>query len=1475
MKNNPNLFILLVAFLIGTFLYIPIDVYSDSSFDVSSQENFPQGVTFSNDGTKMFVVGIQSDRVYEYALSTPFSVSTSTLANSLNIGTQDNSPQDVAFSNDGTKMFILGTENDKVYEYALSTPFSVSTSTSASSFNVGTQDLQPSGIAFSNDGTKMFVTGEQNIKVYEYALSTPFSVSTSTSASSFNVGTQDLQPSGIAFSNDGTKMFVVGEQNESVYEYALSTPFSVSTSTLANSLNIGTQDNSPQDVAFSNDGTKMFILGKQNVSVYEYALSAPFDLVDMDSPTFTAQYDSFTLTTVTFSERINGTLSFSEWFFDGNTPTAVSGYDDHSTLSAVTELVFTHTITSNLMPDVRYTGNTLTDGSFNVMATATVTADAPRQTTDFNVAKDGLLSGVKFSTDGAKMFIVDSQNATVYEYALSTPFDVSTSTSASSFNVDTQDDSPSGITFSNNGAKMFIVGSTTARVYEYALSTPFDVSTSTSASSFNVDTQDDSPSGITFSNDGTKMFVTGEQNDSVYAYALSVPFVVTTSTLVTSLNVSSQDTNPSDVTFSTNGEKMFIVGTFTDLVYEYALSTSYDVTTSTFTNSLYLGLKDNSPQGITFSNNGGKMFIVGSQNNTVYEYILPAPFDLVLHPPTFTAQSDSSAQTTVTFSEVVNGILKFSEWSFAESDTTAVSGYGDNSTLSAVTELIFIHDPTSDQTPSVTYTGSDLAGSGSNVMDARIITTSDGILPTFTAQSNSSTYTTVTFSEGINGILRFSEWSFDGNVATTVSSTIKNTSPGSEQGFSGNIPTSVSEYADNSMLSNVTKLVFTHFITNDQTPTVTYTGNNLQDDNSNILSITTVTASDEIIPTFTAQSDSSAQTTVTFSEGVNGILKFSEWSFAESDTTVVSGYGDNSTLSAVTELIFIHDITNNQTPDVVYSGTSIVDDSFNSVPATTVTADTPLQTTDLRVNEDELSSGVTFSTDGVKMFIIGAQKDSVYEYTLSVPFSVTTFTFTDSIYIGSDDDTPSGVTFSNNGAKMFIVGTENGRVYEYALSVPFNVTSSTLVDSLNVTSQDDTPSGVTFSNNGAKMFIVGTENGRVYEYALSVPFSVASSTLVDSLNVTSQDDTPSGVTFSNNGAKMFIVGTENGRVYEYALSVPFNVTSSTFTGSLYVSLEDNSPQGITFSNNGGKMFIVGSQNDSVYEYALPASFDLVDTTQPTITGITSDATTFGTLKVGDIITFTLTTDSFEAGATINGTYNSQSLSWSINDIDAYTATYTVSEGDAEQTTPLQITDVTITDSTGITGSTADGNDILKTIDANSPQFSSAQTISISQITITLDQDVTDFSASPGDFALGGVTGGSIRSIVSVSDNIITLDITGTTISDKDAVTIAYARTSGSFDDEHGNQLLDFTGNVVNTLNTTPPVFCSVPDFGNWIITSDCTLNSDVIVSGSVIVQNNTVLVIPDGITLDIDFVNGNLTVESESGVLIKSGGTIT
>ncbi|MFZ4523718.1 MAG: Ig-like domain-containing protein, partial [Bacteroidales bacterium] len=114
----------------------------------------------------------------------------------------------------------------------------------------------------------------------------------------------------------------------------------------------------------------------------------------------------------------------------------------------------------------------------------------------------------------------------------------------------------------------------------------------------------------------------------------------------------------------------------------------------------------------------------------------------------------------------------------------------------------------------------------------------------------------------------------------------------------------------------------------------------------------------------------------------------------------------------------------------------------------------------------------------------------------------------------------------------------------------------------------------------------------------------------------------------------------------------------------------------------------------------------IDNTIPTISSITSNATSTGYLKIGNTITFTL---SFTGGnkeplATVNGGYNGHTLSWSTADNgETYTATYTVIAGDADhKTTALQITGVQVTDAAGTTGAAKDGDDIRKLIDANKP-----------------------------------------------------------------------------------------------------------------------------------------------------------------------------
>jgi len=69
--------------------------------------------------------------------------------------------------------------------------------------------------------------------------------------------------------------------------------------------------------------------------------------------------------------------------------------------------------------------------------------------------------------------------------------------------------------------------------------------------------------------------------------------------------------------------------------------------------------------------------------------------------------------------------------------------------------------------------------------------------------------------------------------------------------------------------------------------------------------------------------------------------------------------------------------------------------------------------------------------------------------------------------------------------------------------------------------------------------------------------------------------------------------------------------------------------------------------------------------------------------------------------------------------------------------------------------------------------------------------------------------------------------------------------------------------------------CQPPTSGNWVVTQDCIMISDATIDGNVSVESPSLLTVPEGVTLDIDFENQNLTVKSGAGVLIKQGGTIT
>ena len=278
----------LSIFLVFNFTFVSslkAEAVFVDSFDISGQDSTPTGLAFNNDGTKMFVAGDGDNDINEYTLSTGFDVSTSSFVDSFDVSGQERGPTDITFNNDGTKMFVSGQVGSDINEYTLSTGFDVSTASPVDSFATsgGTTEHYPHDLAFNADGTKMFVTGTFSDHVIEYTLTTGFDVSTASFVDSFSVSSQETEPTGLAFNDDGTKMFVLGCVSDNVNEYTLSTGFDVSTSSFVDSFDISGQENCPQGLAFNADGTKMFVIGFSGDDVNEYTLSCGFQVTTSSS----------------------------------------------------------------------------------------------------------------------------------------------------------------------------------------------------------------------------------------------------------------------------------------------------------------------------------------------------------------------------------------------------------------------------------------------------------------------------------------------------------------------------------------------------------------------------------------------------------------------------------------------------------------------------------------------------------------------------------------------------------------------------------------------------------------------------------------------------------------------------------------------------------------------------------------------------------------------------------------------------------------------------------------------------------------------------------------------------------------------------------------------------------------------------------------------------------------------------------------
>jgi hypothetical protein len=240
--------------------------------------------------------------------------------------------------------------------------------------------------------------------------------------------------------------------------------------------------------------------------------------------------------------------------------------------------------------------------------------------------------GFTFQPDGTAFFTADRGfgsggfAAKVRKYTMSTPWDLSTASLSQTYTATQIGGAFNDVEFNDDGTKMYLLDQGgPAKIFQYTLTTGYDLSTASYASkSLDVSATVPGAQHMVFKPDGTKVWVTNQS--TVYEFTLSTPWDISTGSYASkSYNNAARDAQTNSTFFKSDGTRMWMIGAFNSGnpgIYQFDLSTAWDVTTASFVGDLHIGSRDTSPRDLYISPNGTKLYFIGTATNKAYQYTL-------------------------------------------------------------------------------------------------------------------------------------------------------------------------------------------------------------------------------------------------------------------------------------------------------------------------------------------------------------------------------------------------------------------------------------------------------------------------------------------------------------------------------------------------------------------------------------------------------------------------------------------------------------------------------------------------------------------------------------------------------------------------------------------------------------------------------------------------------------------------------------
>jgi hypothetical protein len=275
-----------------------------------------------------------------------------------------------------------------------------------------------------------------------------------------------------------------------------------------------------------------------------------------------------------------------------------------------------------------------------------------------------------------------------------------------------------------------------------------------------------------------------------------------------------------------------------------------------------------------------------------------------------------------------------------------------------------------------------------------------------------------------------------------------------------------------------------------------------------------------------------------------------------------------------------------------------------------------------------------FGDSGTKFYMIGSDGDYVIQYSLNTAYDISSRgPIVGYFDISGEESNPQDVIFNATGNKMYILGGAGDDVIEYVVPTPWNISSintalntpivfnaKTAINtylstpSIPVTNEGDNLSGFRFNADGSKLFIVDYSSDKVFEFGLGTDYDISTATVTDDLDISGEETQARAIEFNNNGKELYVIGYSGDDINTYNLGIGYDLsTFTTKTNSIKLLAEDK-PESLLINNDGTKVYVAGSVDQDIKEYALSPTYDF-----STISVTPSASTIFVTLELNPLV----------------------------------------------------------------------------------------------------------------------------------------------------------------------------------------------------------------------------------------------------------------